>query len=54
MSEKNLVFVSEYKAPDDFECIWQGEVKTNFASNRKEATHKAVEKLFRYKLSPML
>ena len=54
MSEKNLVFVSEYKAPDDFECIWQGEVKTNFASNQKEATHKAVEKLFRYKLSPML
>ena len=37
-----------------FECVWQGEVKTNFASNRKEATHKAVEKLFRYKLSPML
>lgn len=46
MSEKNLVFVSEYKAPDDFECVWQGEVKTNFASKRDEATHNAVEKLF--------
>ena len=48
MGEKNLVFVSEYKAPDDFICVWEGEVKTNFASQRKEATHKAVEKLFRF------
>lgn len=43
----NIVYVSEYNAPDDFECVWQGEVKTNFASNRKEATHIAVEKLFK-------
>jgi len=43
------VFVSEYEAPDDFICVWQGEVKTNFASQRDAATHKAVEKLFRYK-----
>jgi DNA adenine methylase len=48
MSEKNLVFVSEYKAPDDFICVWEGEVKTNFASQRDEATHKAVEKLFKF------
>ena len=45
-SKKNVVFVSEYNAPDDFECVWQGEVKTNFASSRKTATHNAVEKLF--------
>lgn len=45
-AKKNIVFVSEYNAPDDFECVWQGEVKTNFASNRKKATHNAVEKLF--------
>ena len=49
-SKKNIVFVSEYNAPDDFECVWQGEIKTNFASQRKSATHKAVEKLF--KLNP--
>lgn len=49
MSEKNSVFISEYVAPDDFECVWQGEVKTNFASQRSEATHNAVEKLFRLK-----
>lgn len=45
-AEKNIVFVSEYNAPDDFECVWQGEIKTNFASQRKSATHNAVEKLF--------
>ena len=44
------VFISEYNAPDDFECLWEGEIKTNFASQRKEATHKATEKLFKYKL----
>ena len=45
-AKKNIVFVSEYNAPDDFECVWQGEIKTNFASQRKSATHSAVEKLF--------
>lgn len=48
-AKKNIVFVSEYNAPDDFECVWQGEIKTNFASQRKSATHNAVEKLFRVK-----
>lgn len=48
MSENNLVFASEYKAPDDFICVWEGEVKTNFASQRDGATHKAVEKLFKF------
>jgi len=47
--EGHLVFVSEYNAPQDFECIWQGEIKTNFASQRTEATHKATEKLFIFK-----
>ena len=46
-AKKNVVFVSEYNAPEDFECVWQGEIKTNFASNRKKATHNAVEKLFK-------
>ena len=45
-SKGNLVFISEYNAPDDFECVWQGEQKTNFSSSRKKATHNAVEKLF--------
>ncbi|QEP53318.1 hypothetical protein BS46_gp136 [Acinetobacter phage BS46] len=45
-AKKNIVFVSEYNAPDDFIEVWRGEVKTNFASTRKKATHNAVEKLF--------
>lgn len=48
-AKNNIVFVSEYNAPDDFECVWQGEIKTNFASSRTKATHNAVEKLFRVK-----
>lgn len=43
----NSVFVSEYNAPEDFELVWQGEVKTNFSSTRSKATHNAVEKLFK-------
>lgn len=46
-AKNNIVFVSEYNAPDDFIEVWQGEIKTNFASTRRKATHNAVEKLFR-------
>ena len=48
-AKRNIVFVSEYNAPDDFFEVWRGEIKTNFASQRKKATHNAVEKLFRVK-----
>jgi len=48
MSKNNVVFISEYEAPDDFICVWQGEIKTNFASQRIKATHNSVEKLFKY------
>lgn len=46
ISEKNEVFVSEYKAPDDFVCVWERGLKVNFAGTRKKATHTSVEKLF--------
>lgn len=45
-AKRNIVFVSEYNAPDDFIEVWRGEIKTNFASSRKSATHNAIEKLF--------
>ena len=45
-AKNNLVFISEYEMPDEFECVWEGEVKTNFASSRKRATHIATEKLY--------
>lgn len=48
MSKNNVVFISEYEAPDDFICVWQGGIKTNFASQRIKATHNSVEKLFKY------
>ena len=47
VSKGNIVFVSEYNAPEDFELVWQGEIKTNFSSTRTEATHNAIEKLFK-------
>ncbi len=49
VSKNNIVFISEYEAPDDFEVVWEGDIKTNFASQRNEHTHKATEKLFKYK-----
>lgn len=54
MAVHNLVFVSEYNAPEDFICVWAGEIKTNFASQRTEATHKAVERLFTHKMQKYL
>ena len=41
------VLIQESPKPEDFELAWQCEIKTNFSSQRKEATHKAVEKLFK-------
>lgn len=49
LAKDNIVFVSEYTAPEDFEEVWRGRIKTNFSSTRKSATHNAVEKLFRVK-----
>jgi DNA adenine methylase len=45
--EGHQVFISEYNAPDDFECIWQMEV-TNSMNTTK--TYKPIEKLFIYKV----
>lgn len=44
-NEGNIVIVSEYKAPDDFKCIWQKETKTDIRTkaNGKESR---IEKLF--------
>ena len=48
-AKKNIVFVSEYAAPEDFIEVWSGEVLTSFASQRKKPTHNAIERLFRVK-----
>ena len=46
LSKKNWVFCSEQSAPEDFEIVWEQEVKR---TTNKTNDFKAVEKLFRYK-----
>lgn len=50
MSKHNKVFISEYSAPNDFECIWSKEHLANFDCNRGDDTKKKIriEKLFTY------
>lgn len=45
--EGHTVFISEYKAPDDFECVWQQELNVSVAKDGKQK--KAIEKLFTIK-----
>lgn len=46
MSDKgHQVFISEYNAPDDFECLWQKEIQSGLNTNTAK---KGIEKLFKY------
>ena len=45
--EGHIVFVSEYSAPEDFECIWQKEIVSSLTQDT--GSKKAVEKLFKLK-----
>jgi DNA adenine methylase len=45
IAEGHTVFVSEYKAPKHFKCVWEQEVKTHLNSHRGKA-FTVVEKLF--------
>lgn len=46
VEEGHQVFISEYNAPDDFECIWSKEIQSGLNTN---STKKGIEKLFIYK-----
>lgn len=46
-SKTNTILISEYTAPDDFECIWSKEVKTDMNSNNGKIDR--IEKLFKFK-----
>ena len=46
ISKDNYVFISEQNAPDDFEIVWEQEVKR---TTNKENNFKATERLFKYK-----
>ncbi|MGL4752193.1 MAG: DNA adenine methylase [Aeromonadaceae bacterium] len=45
-AEGHSVFISEYNAPDDFVCVWSGELAV---SVQKSGTKKATEMLFVHK-----
>ena len=48
-NQGHTVFVSEYNAPADFECVWQKEAKSSLSANGKIGGNKlSVEKLFKF------
>jgi site-specific DNA-adenine methylase len=51
ISIHNIVLISEYNMPEEFECIWAKETKVNFDSNRTagDKDNIRIEKLFTYK-----
>jgi len=49
-NEGHTVFISEYNAPLDFECVWMQEVKSSLSANGVAGGSKvSVERLFQYK-----
>lgn len=46
-SENNRVYISEYEAPDDFECVWAKETYTEMRTSSGRAPR--IERLFRSK-----
>lgn len=46
IAEGHQVFISEYNAPDDFECVWSKEIQSGL---NVRTTKKGVEKLFVHK-----
>lgn len=44
----HTVFVSEYNAPDDFECVWCKELSSSLRANSEiSGSKKSIEKLFK-------
>jgi DNA adenine methylase len=49
VSKGHTIFVSEYEAPTDFECVWQKEAKSSLSANGVIGGNKvSVEKLFKF------
>lgn len=52
MSIHNTVLISEYNMPDDFECIWEKDLKTSLGSGvNKESDRNRTERLYTYKIT---
>ena len=47
MAINNIVLISEYEMPDDFECIWEKDVICQVSKQNK--SNKRCEKLFIHK-----
>jgi DNA adenine methylase len=47
-SKDNIVLISEYNAPEDFECIWSQEVKLDIRDKNNQKQNR-IEKLFKHK-----
>lgn len=45
--EGHIVFISEYTAPDDFECVWEKKIVSSLTKNT--GSKFGTEKLFKYK-----
>jgi hypothetical protein len=45
-NQGHTVFISEYNAPSDFECVWSMEVSNTLS---KQNSFKRVEKLFKFR-----
>lgn len=49
VSIHNTVLISEYNMPEEFECIWEKELKTSLGSGvNKNSDKKRIEKLYTY------
>lgn len=51
MSKDNIVLISEYDMPKEFECIWSKKIETSMDNNRNanDDKNKRIEKLFIYR-----
>ena len=52
MSIQNIVLISEYEMPDDFECIWEKDILCQVSKQNKlksDDSNKRCEKLFIHK-----
>lgn len=47
-SESNIVLISEYQAPEDFECIWEKQTKTDLRGKDSNKIIR-IEKIFKLK-----
>lgn len=49
-SKNNDVYISEYNAPDDFECVLEIPTRTDIR-NKKNELDSRIERVFKYKQS---